>query len=94
MISHGEDKGKWTYALNYKWQEVTQQYSNLFFKVQGNKTEAFGKVQQQSAPRLTKIQEKYFDDNIEWKEHQLQELTLGEWTPYMHTGNNENLKSA
>ena len=46
MISHGEDKGKWTYAPNYIWQEVTQQYSNLFFRAQGNKTEAFGKVQQ------------------------------------------------
>ena len=38
-----------------KWQEVTSQYANMFFRVNGNMTEAFGQNQEESAPRLSKV---------------------------------------
>ena len=74
---------------NYKWQDVTKQYSNLFFRAQGAKTKAFGKVQQQSAPRLTKVNAHYglWKD---WNDNADHILIPGQWTAAMHTGNNDN----
>ena len=36
-----------------KWQEITSQYANLFFRAEGNWTAPFGQVQEESSPRLS-----------------------------------------
>jgi len=39
-----------------KWNDISGQYKDLFFRVVGDKSESFGKIQEENAPILTKVE--------------------------------------
>ena len=41
--------------LNTNWTDITEEYSGLFFRAEGNGSESFGQIQQQSYPRISHI---------------------------------------
>lgn len=40
---------------NLKWQDVSATYAGLFFRVQGGASAAFGAIQEEDSPRLSKV---------------------------------------
>ena len=74
--------------LNLKWQEITYQYKNSFFRAQGDRTEPFGKVQLQSSPRLSMVNLTYYNGQ-RINTYSFQENIIpGEWSKLMYTGLN------
>ena len=76
---------------NVKWEEVTSQYSNLFFRAQGDKTEEFGKVQLEAAPRLDKVNITIinWENDSKWLQYHsnLQDvISPGKWSKLLYTG--------
>ncbi len=44
------------------WNDISKQYENLFFRVLGNKTEAFGKIQEENISRISEVEALFNDD--------------------------------
>ena len=68
-----------------KWQEVTSQYADTFFRAQGTETSPFGQVQSEGAPRLSKVnitQSKWTGNN----ENIQDIITPGMWSKLLLTG--------
>ena len=62
-----------------KWQFVTSQYADTFFRAQGNKTAPFCQVQSQGAPRLSKVNITRTDNWATTNEH-LQDIITVSYT--------------
>ena len=67
---------------NVKWQDVSGQYANLFFRTQGPLTEVFGKVQNEGGPRLIEIKR----DDAAKPAAQTGAIVPGVWTEGICTG--------
>ena len=69
-----------------KWQEVTSHYADTFFRAQGTKTAPFGQVQDENAPRLSKVN---ITRTIPWwsgNSNTQDIVTPGEWSKLLYTG--------
>ena len=70
-----------------KWQFVTSQYANMFFRVIGDKTAQFGQNQDEAVPKLSKVnitEAKGWAINVNLQSI----ITPGEWSKLLYTGDN------
>ena len=68
------------------WQDVSEQYAGLFFRVEGGKSRAFGRTQEQSYSDVVEI-----ENSVNTKIQSKVNITLipGQWSEYLRTGGTE-----
>ena len=49
-------------GLNLEWKNISPNYSDVFFRVEGNKTAHFGQLQGDTSPRLKAVKYEWMDE--------------------------------
>jgi hypothetical protein len=79
-----------------KWTDISTQYANVFFRVFGDKTEAFGKIQDENISMISKIQSKFGNDpSVRNNGHSYYDISCpkSDWSDWIFTGFNEGKNS-
>jgi hypothetical protein len=74
-----------------KWTDISNQYANIFFRVFGDKTEAFGKIQDENISMISKIQSKLGSDpNVKNNGNSYYDISCpkSDWSDWIFTGFN------
>ncbi|XP_054153146.1 macrophage mannose receptor 1-like [Oppia nitens] len=70
-----------------QWEDITAQYSGLFFRAEGSGSGVFGEIQEEFAPRITEAKVGRVEHN-----YNVSDFAIGKWSSYLCTGADDDVK--